>query len=402
MTLPQIDAELLLHDIDELGAIGRQGPGINRIAFSPSDLMARAWVEGRMHEAGMRVTVDTAGNSIGHYPGREGLPPIVIGSHTDTVAQGGRYDGALGVLAGIACIRACHEIGYQLRHPVEVINFTGEEATLLGTLGSRAMVGQLPLSDLAKPAYDGRSVASHLRSAGFDPERITQASRANQRIAAYLELHIEQGDRLESEGYPIGLVEGIVGIRRYGVVFEGQANHAGTTQMARRKDALVAAAELTLAVRDLAQAHAMVGTVGTMHIHPNVPNVIPGRVELSCEIRSLNEHALDLVEQKLCQFTLKLGGQWQVLARKEPVASHEGLLEILARACERLGLRYRRMPSGAGHDAMCLAALGPMAMVFVPSAGGISHAPEEYTSPEQCVQGARVLLETLLMLDRNE
>lgn len=396
---PQIDAELLLHDLDALATIGADPRGgISRIAYSPADLLGRAWVAQQMGSVGMQVTADAAGNTIGHCPGTHALGAIMLGSHTDTVAQGGKFDGALGVLAGLACVRALRDAGVQLRHPVEVVNFAAEEATVLGTLGSSALVGQLTATDLTKPAYDGKTIASHLLAAGFVPDAIVRARRVDP-VAAYLELHIEQGDLLEVEATPIGLVEGIVGIRRYQVIFTGQANHAGTTQMARRRDALVAAAPFILAVRDIALAHGLVGTTGTLMIEPNVPNVIPGRVELSCEIRGMQDAILDQAESALREQAQAMGGAFDLIARKPPVAADPRLLTVLADCCDQLQLRYRRMPSGAGHDAMCMAAIAPQAMLFVPSKAGISHAPDEYTDPEACVHGARVLLAAVLALD---
>jgi N-carbamoyl-L-amino-acid hydrolase len=395
----QIDSELLLHDLEELATIGADPlGGITRIAYSPTDLLGRAWVAQQMHNLQLQVTSDAAGNTIGRYAGTQPLGAIVVGSHTDTVAQGGRFDGALGVLAGLACIRALRDAGVRLRHPIEVINFAAEEATVLGTLGSSALVGQLQASDLAKPAYDGRSIASHLVAAGFDPVQILDARRTEP-VAAYLELHIEQGDVLEAENTPIGLVEGIVGIRRYRAIYTGQANHAGTTQMARRRDALVAAAQFILAVREVAIAHGIVGTIGTLNVQPNVPNVIPGRVELSCEIRGMDTHILERADVDLQQHARATGGVLEVIARGTPIASDPLILDILAACCEQRQIPYRRMPSGAGHDAMCMAALAPQAMLFVPSRAGISHAPDEYTAAQDCVQGAQLLLDAIIALD---
>jgi beta-ureidopropionase / N-carbamoyl-L-amino-acid hydrolase len=400
MTRPQIDPELLLQDIDQLATIGADPEGgVTRMAYTPADLLGRAWVAQQMRDLGMLVATDPVGNTIGRYSGLRDIPCLMLGSHTDTVRRGGHYDGALGVLAGLACVRALRDAGVRLRHPVEVVNFAAEEATLLGTLGSRAMIGDLSAEALSQPAYDGRSVAEHLQAAGFDPGQIPGATRPRDTIAAYVELHIEQGDQLELHGVPIGLVEGIVGIRRYHVTCHGQANHAGTTSMDRRQDALVAAAQIILAVRDHASAHGLVGTTGTIAAEPNVPNVIPGRVTLSCEIRGLDPQRLDLVEQALRQTADQLGATFQVLSEKAPVDSDPRLMDMIGQACDRLDLPYQRMPSGAGHDAMSIAQIAPQAMIFVPSIAGISHAPEELTTPEQCVTGARVLLETLLLID---
>ena len=399
---PVIDSEQLLEDLETLAQFGVDPTGgLSRIAYNPADQDARAWVIEQMQSLGMTTKTDKAGNTIALYPGTmPDLPPIALGSHTDTVPNGGRYDGALGVLAALACVRALRENGVQLRHPVEIINFAAEEATMSsGTFGSRAMTGALNIKELEKAAWDGRPVADHLREAGLDPASFTQAQRANGAIAAYLELHIEQGGILEKEQLSIGVVEGIVGIRRYDVIFEGYANHAGTTPMAGRKDALVMAAPFISAVPDVAKAYEIVATIGTLKVYPGAPNVIPGRVNLSLEIRGLHNTVLDKAEAELAKLAKRLGGQIQHINTKEPTQSDSRLLEALITACDELQLTCKRMPSGAGHDAMCMASIAPQAMIFVPSQGGVSHSPDEYTTPEDCVNGARVLLGALLRLD---
>jgi N-carbamoyl-L-amino-acid hydrolase len=401
----RLDGEQLLHDLEKLAEIGAEpGGGLNRVAYNPADLEARRWVEAQMRAVGMTVRTDAAGNSLGLYPGQEpDLPPIALGSHTDTVPHSGRFDGALGVLAALACVRTLHAAQVRLRHPVEVINFAAEEATMSsGTLGSQALAGLLKADAITQAAWDGRPVANHLRVAGLDPAAtLDQARRPGERRAAYLELHIEQGGRLESANLPIGLVEGIVGIRRYQAVFQGYANHAGTTPMTGRQDALVMAAPFIVAVRDSAVAHDIVGTIGTIWLEPGAPNVIPGRVELGVEIRGLDEGILDQAEEDLGRQAQQAGGTFRRLSSKAPTLSDSRLLEVLAASCEALGLAYQRMPSGAGHDAMCMASLAPMAMLFVPSRGGVSHSPDEYTEAEHCLAGARVLLAALLRLDES-
>jgi N-carbamoyl-L-amino-acid hydrolase len=400
--LPVIDGEQLLDDLETLAEFGATaGGGLDRVAFSPADQKGRAWVESQMRAVGMAVRTDAAGNSLGFYPGYESeLPPLALGSHTDTVPQGGRFDGALGVLAALACVRALQTAGVRLRHPVEVINFTAEEATVGGgTLGSRAMSGELDQATLDQAAWDGRPTAEHLRAAGLDPTTVWEARRPKHSLAAYLELHVEQGGSLAAAGIPVGIVEGIVGIRRYSVLFRGYANHAGTTPMAGRQDALVMAAPFILAVREVALAHGIVGTVGTLWLQPGASNVIPGQVELSFEIRSLHQEILDKAERALTQQAQRLGGEVQRLSDKAATISDPRLLEVMRAACTELNLPYRRLPSGAGHDAVSMAEIAPQAMLFVPSQGGISHAPAEFTEPEHCVVGARVLLAALLKLD---
>jgi len=398
---PMILSERLLADLDALAQIGRDVDGaLNRIAYSPADQAGRAWVAEQMHAVGLRVRVDAAGNTIGRYPGSADLPPIALGSHTDTVPNGGNYDGALGVVAALACVRALHTAGIRLRHPIEVINFAAEEATMAGgTTGSQAMAGLFNPAILDKAAWDGRRVRDHLLAAGLDPASFTTARRAPGALAAYLELHIEQGDVLTGAGVPIGIVEGFVGIRRYAVTFEGYANHAGTTPMDRRRDALVAAAPFITFVRDLAVAQGIVGTIGTLTVHPGAPNVIPGLVELIVETRGLDSAVLDRVEAALERQARSMGARIATVVSKPPVQCDSAVVGALATACETLGLGYARMPSGAGHDAMCMASLCPQGMIFVPSQGGVSHSPDEYTTPEDCLGGARVLLAGLLQLE---
>ena len=400
---PYLDGEQLLQDLETLAQYGAEpGPGLNRVAFSPADMAARAWVAVQMEKLGLQVQTDPAGNTIGIYAGQETtLKPIALGSHTDTVPQGGRYDGALGVLSALACVRALQQAGLRLRHPVEVINFTAEEATMSGaTLGSQAMSGRLDPVMLTHSAWDGLSVAEHLRQANINPDQVTQAARPKGSLAAYLELHIEQGGSLALDDIPIGVVEGIVGIRRYDGIFVGAANHAGTTPMALRQDALVMAAPFISGVREIAVQHQIVGTVGKLQVHPGAPNVIPGWVDLQVEIRGLDEGVLDVAEAALIELAQHQGGQLQPRARKNAVQSDPRLLAAMESACQSLNVVYRQMPSGAGHDAMCIDDIAPQAMLFVPSQNGISHAPEEYTTPEHCVLGAQVLLATLLELDQ--
>jgi beta-ureidopropionase / N-carbamoyl-L-amino-acid hydrolase len=400
---PELDGARLLADLDHLATIGADpAGGVSRLAYSAADVEARGWVRETMLGLGMEVRRDEALNVMGRYPGGEaGLKPLAVGSHTDTVPNGGRFDGALGVVAGLACVRALHDAGVRLRHPVEVIDFAAEEATLgTGTLGSLAMTGGLVRDALARPAWDGRPAVMHLRDAGLEVGGLNRAVRPRRVVAAYLELHIEQGGVLEAAGLPIGVVDGIVGIRRFAVTFTGRANHAGTTPMADRRDALVMAAPFVLGVREAAVEAGIVGTVGTLRVHPGAPSVIPGGVDLEAEVRGLEEEALDAAEERLAALAERLGGELRRTSAKPGVRAAPALVEAIETACEARGLAHRRMVSGAGHDAMVLGRFVPAAMVFVPSRGGISHSPDEFTPPERCIEGAQVLLGALLELDR--
>ncbi len=398
----QIDGERLLLDLEELAAIGADPKGgVSRIAYGPEDRVGREWVRDQFERLGLEVHTDSAGNDAWIYPGlAPGLDPIGIGSHTDTVPNGGRYDGALGVLAALAIVRALDKSSCHLQHPVEVINFAAEEATMAGaTFGSRAMVGTLAKDAIHQRAWDSRPVAEHLQDAGIDPGNIGLARRQTG-LAAFLELHIEQGRRLETAQASIGIVEGIAGIRRYEVTFRGYANHAGTTRMEDRQDALVMAAPYVLEVKKIVEKRGIVGTVGKMDILPGAPNVIPGQVIVNLEIRGLDEKVLDCAENELAEIALAIGGCLEQTSSKPPVDSDPLLIRALEMASKASGYEFVRMASGAGHDAMCMADIAPQAMVFVPSRNGVSHAPDEFTLPEDCIAGAQVLCTALLTLDK--
>lgn len=397
-----IDGPALLADLGALNSRGEgAGPGVNRIAFSPADAAGREYLDGRLRELGLEVRRDALGSTVARLAGTHpGLAPIALGSHTDTVPDGGRFDGALGVVAAVACARAVVAGGQPLRHPLEVLNFVSEEATMgAGCLGSSAMVQDVSRV-LDARAWDGRPVAEHLRAAGVDPARMGEARRRSGDLAAYLELHIEQGATLWRSRDRLGVVEGIVGIRRYEVEFVGEANHAGTTAMLDRHDALVMAAPVVGEVRGIAIAHDLVGTVGTLRVEPGASNVIPGRVVMECELRSLSDARLDGAEADLMGRVRAAGGAARRTGSKEPVRCDPGLVAALDQATACLGVGVRHLPSGAGHDAMSIASICPVAMLFVPSERGISHAPAEWTPPEDCVLGARALLAALREVDR--
>ncbi|MBO0706405.1 MAG: hydantoinase/carbamoylase family amidase, partial [Candidatus Dormibacteraeota bacterium] len=347
------------------------------------------------------VRRDPLGSTIAELPGaRPGLAPIGVGSHTDTVPEGGRFDGALGVVAAVACARALVLAGEPLQHPLEVLNFVSEEATMgAGCLGSGAMVQDVH-AVLDAAAWDGRPVRDHLRAAGIDLSRIGEARREPGALTAYLELHIEQGATLWRSRERLGVVQGIVGIRRYQLEFAGEANHAGTTAMEDRRDALVMASPLAGAVREIAIACGIVGTVGTLRVEPGASNVVPGRVVMECELRSLEDARLDEAEGMLGERTTAQGGTLTRSGAKEPVRCDPNLLAALDQVAGTFGVGVRHLPSGAGHDAMSMATICPVGMLFVPSERGVSHAPTEHTSPEDCVLGARALLAALRELDR--
>jgi beta-ureidopropionase / N-carbamoyl-L-amino-acid hydrolase len=384
--------------------------GSTRIAYSPEDMRARSLVLAMMRELGLDTRIDAAGNVIGRYGGPSSRPAIAFGSHIDTVRQGGHYDGALGVAAALECVAAISAGGYEPAHPLEVIVFANEEGQNFGALcGSRAMIGELDDSDLARTDDAGRTLAEAIDAIGGQAHSIGAAARHAGELAAFLELHIEQGAVLESLGLPIGLVEGISGISYTDVKVVGTSNHSGTTVMELRRDALVAAARFIAAVQASAlQGRVRVATVGRLNVRPNATNIIPGEVTLTVELRDLDREriaaTLEHLRAAAGQVTSESGVQFEFVQRDliEAVPCSPGVQAAIITSCEELSVRYHRMPSGAGHDAQMMGKIAPMGMIFVPSSGGLSHSPAEFTSAEHCALGAEVLLHTLLRLDGAE
>ena len=397
-----IDPERLISDLAELGRVGQAADGgYHREAFSQADLDGRALVEGFMKQAGMTVTRDAALNSIGRYEGRDSsLPPILIGSHTDTVPGGGNYDGVLGVLSGIAVVRALHRSRIVLKHPLEVINFSGEEAMAPGgTFGSRVMTDNFDPVLLDQTVYCGGSFRELLEKAGININDLANAARGTGAVAAYVELHIEQGGILDESHIPVGVVNGIVGFRRYRLVFPGRANHAGTTPMDKRDDALIKAASFVLKVKETAESYGIVGTVGTLEVSPGAANVIPGSVEITFEMRGLDDAEIDSAEQLLKTIASAQGATFDKYSHKPSVLSDKLVVSALEQGCRIAQLKYKLMASGAGHDANLLATICPVGMLFVPNKDGISHSKEEYATREACVNGAEALLQGIMELD---
>ena len=402
-----IDGDRLNANLERFGRIGRrEDGGIWRVAFSEADLEARAFAMDRMRDAGLVVEVDAAGNILGLRNGAEpGLDPMLFGSHIDSVPRGGNYDGPVGSFAAIEVAHTLREAGYANRHPFVVTIWADEEG---GLTGSRGFVDGFTQEELDQPGPDGRSLAARIRAAGGRPERTVGAGTGPRRIAAYVELHIEQGAVLHERGIDIGVVEGIVGIQWHDVRFTGVPNHAGTTPMDRRHNAMLATAELTLAVDRIVRAEPgrQVGTVGRVLVTPNAPNVVPGRVDLTVELRDLSREKIGVLWDRIRAAAQDAARRYEVTFTSTrrvdliPALSTPSVRDVIAAAAEARDLTTLRMPSGAGHDAQDLARLGPMGMIFVPSVGGISHAPEELTRPEDIINGANVLLDTVQHLDR--
>ncbi|HEV8334501.1 MAG TPA: Zn-dependent hydrolase [Steroidobacteraceae bacterium] len=407
---PTVEEARIQQHITELSKFGAnpQG-GVSRVAFSDADIAGREYIKKLMQDAGLTVRVDTAGNIIGRRDGRNPkLPPILIGSHTDSVPGGGNYDGDVGVIGAIEVAQTLQERGVRLQHPLEVVDFADEEG---GTVGSFAMIGHLQPAALGLMTHSGKTIGDGIRALGGDPDRLADAVRKPGDLKAYVELHIEQGAILDESDIDIGVVEGIVGIRWWDVTVEGVANHAGTTPMNRRHDALVSAAELTLAVNRVATTTPgrQVATVGRIRAEPGAPNVIPGKVVLSLEIRDLDAakiasvfEAVQAEAQKIAQARQTSITFKPLEVSSEPAPTDERVRKIIAKAADSLGLSNKLMPSGAGHDAQEIARIAPTGMIFVPSVGGISHAPREFTSQQDMANGASVLLRTVLAIDGGE
>lgn len=414
-TVPRIDASAIQAHLTALSVFGRPAggtfhSGVSRIGYSDADIAGRRFVTELMKNADANVRVDAAGNIFAERPGAEpSLPPVLFGSHIDSVPHGGNFDGDLGSLAAVQILRVLHESRIPTRRPLTAVVWACEEATFAGASlnGSRAAAGKLLPGELSHVS-SGLVKAEAIRRIGGDPSRIDNARIVRGAYHAYVELHIEQGGTLARDGVPVGVVNGIVAVDRYDVIVSGFANHAGTTPMQDRQDALVAAARLTLAVREtvLSEAGEQVGTVGHFDVSPNAANVIPGEVKMSIELRDLSSAKLGRLAETIRGRARAIATETRTAIRMTQVVHNESataaseVQRAIEAAANKLRLDSRHLPSGAGHDAQMMATLMPMGMIFVPSAGGISHSPKEFTSPRDCANGANVLLETVLELAR--
>ena len=390
----------LAADLEAAARIGADTGGVSRFAWTPELGAANEWLIERLGELGLATEIDAAGNVIGRWEAGKGRA-LLTGSHLDTVPRGGRYDGALGVLAALEAVRILKREGVQPRRPLWIVSFNDEEGTRFhtGMLGSRAFVGDADLED-----WRDRGLPEAMREAGFEFERLPEAREIDS-VGAYLELHIEQGPVLEAAGVDVGIVTAITGILGFHARFLGEANHAGTTPMELRRDALAGAAKAVVALRDEARSRAdMTANVGTIVAEPGAFNVVPGAAEITIDVRSPTAEGYADVErfvrEELARIAAEEGLQLELAEthRLGPVPLDPELQETIERAAELEGAAYVRMPSGAGHDAMVLGRHVPAGMIFVPSRGGVSHSPEEYTPPEQCELGARVLARALALL----
>ncbi|RIV70868.1 Zn-dependent hydrolase [Flagellimonas aequoris] len=405
---PKVDQARLEKRIFDLAKFGLQENGeTERVAFSDADIEARNWVVKTLKGFGMTVTIDAAGNIIGKKPGKDASKkPIAFGSHIDRVPHGGNYDGCVGSMAALEVIETLIENNIKTKHPLEVIIFPNEEG---GVMGSRAMAGNLTKAAFPVVNATGYSMGEGIMRIGGDTTKIKDAIRETGSLAAFLELHIEQGGKLEKANLDIGVVEGIVGLKWWDVVFTGFANHAGTTPMNARQDALLAAAKFIVAVNEITNGFegTQVGTVGRIRAEPGAPNVIPGKVVASLEIRDLSAEVIEKVYQAIKKKTEEIAEASHVSVEflpldttSEPALTDPSIQKEIESSAKALGLTFQYMPSGAGHDSQDVSRFAPVGMIFVPSKGGISHSPKEFTSAEDMANGANVLLNTVLALDK--
>src|SRR5574341_477540 len=424
----RINPDRMLAAFNELAHSRRLGAtndgGVNRPTFSEAHLAARQWFREQIEKAGLEFRMDGAGNHSAFLPANVIASPtgakqsrthleiassqqtLLLGSHLDSVPNGGRFDGALGVMAALEVARTIKEAGLKLRFNLEAIDFTDEEGTLVGLLGSAALAGHLHHDLLQTPRGGREALVEGLKRADLSDESILGAARPQDSLAGYLELHIEQGKRLERAGMNIGIVSEIVGIWSYRLSFIGRADHAGPTTMEDRLDASLGASAFTLAAREIVMKDFpnCIVNVGKMEFAPGAFNIVPARVDVALEFRSpdewefqrLDRILLELAKQEAKRFGLDL--EVEFLGKHSSTVMSEKVQQTFAEACETLGLTHMSLVSGAGHDAQSLADICPVGMIFVPSVEGASHLPREFTKWEDCVNGANVLLQAVLRL----
>ena len=402
----EVDGPRLSQRMRRLESFGANAAGgIDRVAFSDANIEALDWTAELLVESGFTPSIDFAGNLIARKPGSSSeLPSIMLGSHIDSVPGGGNYDGQVGSMGALEVAATLADAAYTTRHPLEISIFSNEEG---GKTGSRALAGEVEAFELDIVTASGFTIADGIQRLGGNSDRLEELPRRNGSVEAFLELHIEQGAVLDADEIDIGVVEGIVGIMRWTVIVDGSTNHAGTTPMNRRSDAMVGAAKFIDLVHTTARRMPgrQVATVGRLEAEPGAPNVIPGRVTMTLEIRDLSMTGIERVFNEISgnsvRITEETGTRFSFqrfyTSRAAPTALW--IREIIETSAQGLGLSTHRMPSGAGHDAQSIALFAPVGMIFIPSVAGVSHAPDEHTTPQDVVNGANVLLQTLLELD---
>ena len=404
----KVNSNRISNRLFELAKFGLDDKGRGyRVAYTKADIEGRAWFMDLMKKAGLNPIIDAAGNIIGKRKGKNAsLKPIAFGSHIDMVPDGGNYDGTVGSIGALEIIEILNENNIITDHPLELIIFANEEG---GTIGSIAMVGKITTEGLLQKSQSGLTMAEGIKAIGGNADNIESCIRNKGDLHAWLELHIEQGGILESEKLNIGVVEGIVGLRHWIVTLEGFANHAGTTPMNRRQDALLAASKFVIAVNEVVNSVEgnQVGTVGKMTLQPGAYNVIPGKVVLGLEIRDLSDDKIDMlfaqIEKRAAiianESKVKVNFELQANASK-PALTNKVLQQVIFNVSNDLGLTTKLMQSGAGHDSQEVASIAPSAMIFIPSVGGISHSPKEFSTILDIANGTNVLLKTILAIDK--
>ncbi|GGG67112.1 Zn-dependent hydrolase [Paenibacillus radicis (ex Gao et al. 2016)] len=411
VVIPRINGERLWHSLQQLGEIGADSSGgVTRLSLSEEELGARQFIVRLMKDAGLDVRQDEAGNLIGRLEGDGAVQgAVVTGSHIDSVIQAGRFDGPLGVVSGIEALRTIKEQGIRHERPLEVICFTDEEGVRFGAgyFGSRAMAGDWDEAWLELTDFSGITLKEAMERADLKPHKASLAARSREEIKAYVELHIEQGRVLEDRELSVGIATAIYGHRWLEVRLRGRADHAGTTPMKLRRDPLAAAAEAMLAAEQIALQADGVATVGTLQISPGAINVIPGEVLFTVDVRHERLDSLHEMEQAIEAGIARVAGERgleasiRVIDGADPVQSASPIMDAIGRGCKALEIQEHRMVCGAGHDAVAMNELADIGLILVRSRDGISHHPQEWSSPEDCEAGANVLLYTLIRLSND-
>jgi beta-ureidopropionase / N-carbamoyl-L-amino-acid hydrolase len=403
----RINLPRLQKDLEELGEIGKTSEGgVWRSSFSETDMEARRWYLKRLEEADLHHWLDAAGNIYARVG--DGSPAVIAGSHLDSVPNGGRFDGALGVMAACECLRSIKEQHVRTKGPIEAVAFTDEEGRFGGFVGSFAVIGTLSYEEIQRRRdFRGMPLADAMRHVGLDPMKIGDARREPRDIKAYVELHIEQGPVLESLNVPIGVVQGIVAGSRTWITFRGRADHAGTTPMAMRKDALLGAAEFSLRARDIVLTEgssATVGTVGVLELKPGASNIVPESAFLTLDLRDISWDILQRLLERVRVLAHEIAEKWGLevtverMRISEPAQMSSNIQAVIDEVARDLGQKTHWMNSGAGHDAQVMAKITEAGMIFVPSRQGRSHSPAEFTEWQHIDNGANVLLNTLVRL----
>ena len=405
-----VSKERLLKNLKKLSVFGiNKNNGNDRVAYSDYDVQAREYLKEYMENLGLKVHVDYAANIIARKEGsNKKLRPIIFGSHIDAVPNGGHYDGPLGVISGIEALETILDNKIITSHPLELIIFTNEEG---GVFGSRALAGKLNNDALEIKTASGFTNGEGVDRLGGNQKRIFEVTKSSNDYHAFVELHIEQGNILNKNNIDIGVVTGIVGLKWWDVTITGFANHAGTTPMDERKDPMIAAADFILLVKNIINEIPgnQVGTVGKIEAYPGAPNVIPGEVKLSLEIRDLDESKIDFLFREIEKKAKIIASNNETTIsfssidiNASPALMNKQIQSLIIDAANELNYSFKKMPSGAGHDAQDMAIIVPSGMIFIPSVDGISHSPKEFSSDEDVYKGANILLNTILKLDKKK